>query len=118
MLTQRPARAALASRRQAIKQVAARIAKQFDPERIILFGSYAYGRPNPYSDVDLLVVMNTADRPRLKQIEIARSLSPHPFGLDIIVRTPDQIAERVAQGDYFLREIISRGQVLYERHRI
>jgi predicted nucleotidyltransferase len=101
--------------RRAINAVVRRIAKQFDPERIILFGSYAYGKPHRYSDVDLLVVMQTNERPRAKQIEIARALSPHPFGIDLLVRTPQQIQERIPQGDYFLREITTRGKVLYER---
>ena len=101
--------------RRAIHGVAKRIAEKFDPDRIILFGSYAYGKPHPYSDVDLLVVMDTKERPRAKQIEISRALSPHPFGMDILVRTPRQIKERIPIGDYFLREITTKGKVLYER---
>jgi predicted nucleotidyltransferase len=103
--------------RRSIRAVVKRIAEQFDPERIILFGSYAYGRPHPDSDVDLLVVLATNERARAKQIEIARTLSPHPFGMDILVRTPEQLRERIALGDYFLREIVTKGQVLYERPR-
>jgi predicted nucleotidyltransferase len=103
--------------RQAIVAVVKHIAEQFDPECIILFGSYAYGRPTPDSDVDLLVVLQTDKRPRAKQLEIARALSPHPFGMDILVRTPEQLEKRIAMGDYFLREITTRGQVLYERSR-
>jgi len=102
--------------RRAIHLVAKRIAEEFKPERIILFGSYAYGKPHPYSDVDLLVVMDTTERPRAKQIEISRALSPHPFGMDILVRTPQQIKERIPIGDYFLREITTKGKVLYERN--
>jgi predicted nucleotidyltransferase len=103
--------------RSAIRSVVNRIAERFDPERIILFGSYAYGRPTPDSDVDLLVVLQTDERPRAKQLEIARALSPHPFGMDILVRTPAQLKKRIAMGDYFLREITAKGQVLYERPR-
>ena len=101
--------------RRAIAEVVKRIAETFDPERVILFGSYAYGRPRPDSDVDLLVVLETNQRLRAKQLEIARALSPHPFGMDIIVRTPEQLRKRVAMGDYFLREITTRGKVMYER---
>ncbi len=104
--------------RHAINDVVKRIANKFDPERIILFGSYAYGKPHPYSDVDLLVVMETQERPLAKQLEISRALSPHPFGMDILVRAPKQLKERIAMGDYFLREIVTRGKVVYERsHR-
>ncbi len=101
--------------RREIKAVVRRIAEKFDPERIILFGAYAYGKPHPYSDVDLLVVIETNERPLAKQLEIERALSPHPFGMDILVRTPTQLHERIALGDYFLREIVSKGQILYER---
>jgi len=101
--------------RRAINAVVRRIAQQFNPERIILFGSYAYGQPRPESDVDLLVVLETDQRPRAKQLEIARALSPHPFGMDILVRTPKQLRKRIAMGDYFLREIAAKGKVVYER---
>lgn len=103
--------------RHAIDRVAKNIAKQFSPEQIILFGSYAYGTPHPYSDVDLLVVMETKERPLAKQMEILRALSPHPFGMDILVRTPRQLQERIALGDSFLREILTKGKVLYARPR-
>ena len=87
--------------RRSINAVVKRIAERFDPERIILFGSYAYGRPHPFSDVDLLVVLTTDERARAKQLEITRALSPHPFGMDILVRTPAQLRERIAMGDLF-----------------
>ncbi len=103
--------------RRSINAVVKRIAERFDPDRIILFGSYAYGHPHPYSDVDLLVVLATNDRTRAKQLEITRALSPHPFGMDILVRTPEQLRERIALGDYFLRDIVTKGQVIYERPR-
>ncbi len=70
-----------------------------------------------YSDVDLLVVMKTDERPLAKQMEFSLALSPHPFGMDILVRTPQQLKERIALGDSFLREITTKGQVLYERAR-
>ncbi len=104
--------------RREIKAVVRRIAEKFDPERIILFGSYAYGKPHPYSDVDLLVVMETNERPLAKQMQITRALSPHPFGLDILVYTPRELDSRVEMGDYFLREAITKGKVVYERHPV
>lgn len=100
---------------RAIRAVARRIAERFQPEKVILFGSYAYGKPGPESDVDLLVVMRTSLRSRQQRLEISRALSPRPFPLDILVRTPEELEERIAQGDAFLREIVTRGKVLYER---
>jgi len=102
---------------RAIHAVAKQIAEKFQPEKIILFGSYAYGKPRPESDVDLLVVMETSLRERQQRLEISRALSPRPFALDIIIRTPQQLEERIALGDVFLREAITQGKVLYERHR-
>jgi predicted nucleotidyltransferase len=101
----------------AIRAVADRIAEHFQPEKIILFGSYAYGHPKPESDVDLLVIMDTPLRSRQQRLEISRALSPRPFPLDVVVRTPQELAERIAMGDLFLREITTRGKVLYERNR-
>ena len=99
---------------RAIRAVAQRIVEHFQPEKIILFGSYAYGHPKPESDVDLLVIMDTPLRTRRQRLEISRALSPRPFPLDVIVRTPRELAERIAMGDLFLAEILTRGKVLYE----
>jgi predicted nucleotidyltransferase len=102
---------------QAIRAVVKQIAEKFRPEKIVLFGSYAYGKPRPESDVDLLVVMETPLRSRQQRLEISRALSPRPFPLDIIVRTPKELEERIALGDIFLREIMTQGKVVYEQHR-
>lgn len=98
-----------------IRAVARQIADKFHPEKIILFGSYAYGRPKPESDVDLLVVMETSLREPQQRLEISRAISPRPFPMDIIVRTPKQLEERIALGDFFIAEITARGKALYER---
>ena len=100
---------------KAIQAVAKLIAERFRPEKIILFGSHAYGQPKPWSDVDLLVVMKTDLAPRQQRLEIARYLSPRPFAIDIVVRTPSDLERRIALNDFFLREIVSKGKVMYER---
>lgn len=100
---------------EAIDDVVRQIVEQFDPERIILFGSYAYGTPRPDSDVDLLVVMNTPLREVQQEIAIQRTLRRH-FPLDLLVRKPDYLARRIAIGDPFLQEITRRGIVLYARN--
>ncbi len=97
----------------AIHAVAQRIVEKFTPEKIILFGSYAYGNPQPSSDVDLLVVMKTELTPRGQRLQIARALSPRPFGLDILVRTPADLQRRLALGDFFLREVVSTDLVRF-----
>jgi predicted nucleotidyltransferase len=96
-----------------IHLLAHRIADRFHPQKIILFGSYAYGRPGPESDVDLLVIMETTLREAQQALQIRQYLNPL-FGLDIIVYPPAKIEQRIAWGDSFLSEIVARGIVLYE----
>ncbi|MGH7966030.1 MAG: nucleotidyltransferase domain-containing protein [Candidatus Binatia bacterium] len=98
---------------QQIQTLAQAIAQTFHPTKVILFGSYAYGSPTEESDVDLLVIMPTRLHPPEQALAIRRTLDC-PFALDLLVRTPEQIAERLQWGDGFMQEIVSRGQVLYE----
>ena len=99
---------------QEIEDYSRKIAAKFDPERIILFGSYAYGKPTADSDVDLLVVLEFNGRPVDKAYEI-RCTTESPFPLDLLVRSPLSLNRRIALGDVFLKELVERGKVLYER---
>ncbi|MEK6301326.1 MAG: nucleotidyltransferase domain-containing protein [Acidobacteriota bacterium] len=87
----------------------------FHPERIILFGSYAWGDPTPDSNVDLLVVMRFEGSSREQAAKI-RTVIDTAVALDLIVRTPEQISERLMMGDFFINEITTQGKVLYEAH--
>lgn len=98
-----------------LEDVKERIVEVFDPHRIILFGSHVYGQPTPDSDVDLLIVMESDERPAVRAARVSRLLRPRPFPMDILVRTPEEIQQRLEIGDYFVREILERGKVLYER---
>lgn len=98
-----------------IRSIAKRIAEKFDVQKIILFGSYAKGKADENSDVDLLVVMNTKKRPIQQRYEIYKSLTPIHFALDIIVRTEDDLKRRIPRGDWFLKEACETGKVLYAR---
>jgi predicted nucleotidyltransferase len=100
--------------KKAIDEVIRQIAEKFRPHKIILFGSYARGNPRPESDVDLLVVMDTPLREVKQELLIQQSLEMDLFGLDLIVRTPSKLDERIALGDSFLREIVREGIVVYE----
>lgn len=98
-----------------IRQAAQKIVDAVQPQKIVLFGSFAYGRPDPDSDVDLLVIMESEQSVHARSVQISEILYPRPFPVDIIVRTPAEVAERIALGDSFFREIMTRGKVLYER---
>ena len=95
-----------------IRQVSDEIAHRFRPERIILFGSYAYGTPTEDSDVDLLVVMPFEGRQAAKATEIRQAVRAG-FAMDLLVRTPEHIQERIVMNDFFLIEITQRGKTLY-----
>src|SRR5438132_4904740 len=84
-----------------IRRFARQVAEHFQPDKIILFGSYAYGTPHADSDVDILVVMPA--RNELDQAVRISMAVEAPFPLDIIVRTPQKLAWRVKEGDWFLR---------------
>lgn len=99
-----------------LRGLAREIGKRFRPEKIVLFGSYAYGHPGPDSDVDMLIVTRTKRDPADLAADIACRLDPE-FPLDLIVRTPQDIGRRLAERECFLTEVMTRGQVLYEtRH--
>jgi len=102
--------------KRTIRAVARYIAEKFQPEEIILFGSYAYGKPDPSSDVDLLVVMDTPEGELKTSLEILRSLPRITFSIDILTRSRSAIKKRQKMGDRFMREITEKGKVLYARN--
>ena len=89
------------------------IVREFSPLQVILFGSYAYGTPTEDSDVDLLVVMDIPESETRRQAIEIRQRIPRRFSMDLLVRSPEEIAYRVFYNDWFLREITERGEVLY-----
>jgi predicted nucleotidyltransferase len=101
-------------KRSDIIEYANEVARQFQPERIILFGSYAEGRATVDSDVDLFVEMNHAQS-SLQQALTIRKAIKRTFPLDLVVKKPREIQQRLQQNDFFLKTIMDRGQVLYER---
>ena len=100
--------------RQDIQATCDDIVREFAPLQVILFGSYAYGTPSKYSDVDLLVVMEVPEsETRRQEIEIRQRI-PERFKIHLLVRSPDEIAYRLSYNDWFLREITEKGEVLYQ----
>jgi len=90
------------------------IVREFAPLQVILFGSYAYGTPTEDSDVDLLVVMDIPESETLRQAVEIRQRIPRRFPMDLLVRSPEELAYRISYNDWFLREITEKGEVLYE----
>ena len=98
----------------AITELSRRIAEEFDPDKIILFGSHAYGTPREYSDVDLLVIMPFEGHPFDKSMDILNTLDPD-FSVDVIVRDPGDAARRYREFDPLIRDAFDRGRVLCAR---
>ena len=96
----------------AIEDVGRRIGRQFNPQRVILFGSHAEGRAGEDSDVDLLVIMQTGRSTVDESVAIRMAIRP-PFPVDLLVRTPEMIKQRLELGDPFVAEIMRHGKLLY-----
>lgn len=96
-----------------IQRVVDQIVERFRPNKIWLFGSFAHGTPTSDSDVDLLVAMDTSLRNVQQAVEIRKAVN-FPFPVDLLVRTPEQIAKRLALGDGFFHEVLTKGVVLHE----
>ena len=90
-----------------------RVTEAFRPDQVILFGSYAYGTPTTDSDVDLLVVMPHEDAPYKKAAQITNTVPPD-FDCDMMVRSKEALAERIALNDFFLKEVTEKGIALYD----
>ena len=97
-----------------LEEITRKIVEAFRPDRIILFGSHAYGVPSRDSDVDLLVIMDTDVRPVERSARISRACRPRYVAMDILVRTPDEIEDRLEGFDPFLEEILTHGRILYD----
>ena len=100
---------------QGIQDVIKIISERYAPQKIILFGSRVWGNADADSDLGMLIIKESG-QPEVERIrEVSRLLRPRPLPLDILVKTPREIRERLAIGDDFLAEILRRGKVVYER---
>ena len=101
-----------------LSQIVEDIKAKYNPEKVILYGSFAYGTPDKSSDIDLLIIKETSERPLDRMTLIHRLVdirdSSYP-ALSPIVLTPDEIKQRLEIGDQFIEEILTRGEVLYVR---
>ena len=99
-----------------IEAFALRIAAEYKPQRIILFGSYAYGQPTEDSDVDILAVFPGRGTAVDKALDIRVRMHPG-YPLDLLTRTTEEVRRRLAMQDWFMREIVEQGKVLYDASR-
>ena len=97
-----------------IRALSRRIAREFKPRRIVLFGSYARGDATPDSDVDLLVILSFGGSAFRKSVEIVTRANPD-FPVDLLARRPVDTQRRYAEGDPLIREALDHGVVLYDQ---
>ena len=100
-----------------IARLIAKIVKEYKPQKIVLFGSYAYGKPDEDSDIDLLIVKDTNQRMADRFVEVKRLIYSPDLRVPVspLVYTPQELQKRLEMGDDFIKEILSKGKVLYER---
>jgi predicted nucleotidyltransferase len=102
-----------AKRMAYIRRLCKRIAEAYQPEKIILFGSHAYGKPTPESDVDLLIVMDFEGHPIEQALRIDTELDI-VTPVDLLIYTPQEVKEGLKDGDMFMVQLFERGKVMYE----
>ena len=100
-----------------IEELGKRIGREFNPQRVILFGSYADDTATDDSDIDILVVMPFEGSAIDKSVEVRLKINPS-FAIDLLVRTPEMIKKRISMGDGFMQNILQQGKVLYEADRM
>jgi len=98
-----------------IPEIVEKLRTVYNPQKIILFGSYAYGNPDEGSDIDLLIVKNTDERPVDRWIKVRKLLRDTVKNIPVspLVYTEKEIEERKAVKDFFIDEIFEKGVVLY-----
>jgi len=101
--------------REIIQDILEKLLTGYAPQKVILFGSYAHGNPQPDSDIDLLIIKETSERFIDRWVTVRRLLSDpkRTVPLETLVLTPQEVSKRLAIGDQFLAEIIEKGEVLY-----
>lgn len=104
---------------QLIARLVETIGREYKPQKVILFGSYAHGRPTEDSDIDLFIVKDTDARMVDRFVEVKRLIYDPQLRIPVspLVYTPQELEERLDMGDDFVEEIMSEGKVLYEEKR-
>ena len=99
---------------EAVQEIIDRIVEGYDPERIIIFGSYARGDASPGSDLDVLVIKETPERETSRRIALSRLIGPRRLGVDLIAKTPDEVRYMLDRRSLFMHTIMDEGVVVHE----
>jgi predicted nucleotidyltransferase len=98
-----------------LKEIAGKIVRALRPEKIFLFVSHAYGKPGKDSDIDLLIIMESSERPAKRRILVSRLFWDRPIAMGFVVKTPAEVEERLSMGDFFIKKVLTKGKVLYDK---
>jgi predicted nucleotidyltransferase len=96
-----------------IRKLTEVIAKEYKPEKIILFGSMARNQANEDSDIDMLIIKKTKKR-KVERIGEVLNLVDYSFAFEPLILTPEELRERQNLSDFFILDILREGKVLYE----
>jgi predicted nucleotidyltransferase len=109
-----------AQARQDLERLLNKLISDYAPRQVFLFGSHVYGEPDQHSDLDLLIVKETAKTPFQRRVEVGRIVQDKSRRTPIqpLVITPEELEKRIQSGDPFLTEIVERGEVLYDVERV
>lgn len=97
-----------------VKRIVDKIKKEYKPEKIYIFGSFAYGKPHKDSDLDLFIVKNTKKNRGERYMDVGRMILDREMPVDILVYTPGEVKKRIELGDFFVKKIINQGKLVYE----
>ncbi len=98
-----------------LTQMVQKIVDGFHPDQVILFGSHAWGAPRPDSDVDLLIILDSRQRPAERSAQVSLACRPRGLAVDFLVKTPAEVVLQLEMGDPFLHRVLKQGRVLYAR---
>jgi predicted nucleotidyltransferase len=102
-----------------IQQITEKIVRECHPHKIILFGSWAWGKPHLDSDLDLLIIMDSeVARPDVRAMQVRRLLYDFHCPMDLLVYTPEEIKACLQRGNLFIQEILEEGGLLYARQHV
>ncbi|MEK6589719.1 MAG: nucleotidyltransferase domain-containing protein [Nitrospinota bacterium] len=98
-----------------IESIKERLIASYDPDTIILYGSHARNEGSDKSDIDILILKDTEERPIDRRIRVEKILADRVKPLDILVYTPQEIKYLFPIGSPFIEEVIETGRVIYMR---